>query len=89
MSKFQKYVKSNWLPIVTNTQLVERWVKDSNECTSTGKDDHFASMIGVCRSSTVFDYKEHAKAKCTQRELRDNKFMSSGKIGERIVKEIG
>ena len=89
MSKFRKYIKSNWLPIVTNTQLVERWVKDSNECTYTGKDGHFASMIGVCRSSIVFAYKEHAKAKCTQRELRGNKCMSSGKIGEQIVKKTG
>ena len=61
MIRFQEYIELHWLPIVTNTQLVERWVKDSNECPYTGKDDHFASMVGVCHSSTVFEYKEVAK----------------------------
>ena len=89
MGKFQNYIKRNWLPIVTNTQLVERWVKDSNECTYTGKDDHFASMIGLCRSSTVFDYKEYAKADFNQRALKGNRFTSGGKFGERIIKKTG
>ena len=89
MGKFQNYIKRNWLPIVTNTQLVERWVEDSNECTYTGKDDHVASMIGLCRSSTVFDYKEYAKAECNQRALKGNKFTSGGKFGERIMKKTG
>ena len=55
MQKFRKYVKANWYIVVTNTQLVERWVKDSNECTHSGKDDHTASLIDMCRSATVFE----------------------------------
>ena len=61
----------------------------SNDGVARIFDDHFASMVGVFRSSTVFDYKERAKAECTQRQLRGNKFMFSGKIGERIVKKTG
>ena len=61
MQKFGIYIKQNWLIVVTNTQLVERWVKDSNECTHSGKDDHIASLIAVCRSATVFKYKCEAK----------------------------
>ena len=37
MQSFRKYVKANWCIIVTNTQLVEQWIKDSNECTHSGK----------------------------------------------------
>merc|ERR1740124_1959621 len=50
----------NLMDFFVNHVVVERWVKDSNECTYTGKDDHFASMVGMCRSSTVFEYKEAA-----------------------------
>ena len=89
MINFNEYVESNWLPIVTNTQLVERWVKDSNECTYTGKDDHFASMVAICRSSTVFDYKEEANRAATCRVLKGNTYLTTGRLGERIVKKSG
>ena len=56
MQKFGIYIKQNWLIVVTNTQLVERWVKDSNECTHSGKDGHIVSLIAVYRSATVFEY---------------------------------
>ena len=58
--KFRKYVESNCFIVVTNTQLVERWVKDSNDCTHTGKDDHIASLIAIYRSATFLDYKHMA-----------------------------
>ena len=58
--KFRKYVESNWIIVVKNTQLIERWVKDSNDCTHTGKNDHISSLIKICRSATVLDYK-HVK----------------------------
>ena len=63
MKIFFEYIKNNFFIVVTNTQLVERWVKDSNECTYSGKDEHFASMIAICRSFSVFDYKFEAKEK--------------------------
>ena len=84
MKLFFKYVKENFFTVATNTQLVERWVKDSNECFSSGKDKHFASLVGICRSSTVFDYKYIAKQEAEERELRGNRFLTGGKLGERI-----
>ena len=45
--KFKKYVESNWFIFVTNTQLVEIWVKDNHDCTHTGKDDHITSLISI------------------------------------------
>ena len=47
MRKFFTYCKNNFFIVVSNTQLVERWVKDSNECTLSGKDEHFSSLIGM------------------------------------------
>jgi len=55
----------------------------------TGKDDHFASMVGMCRSSTVFEYKEAAKAMASSREFKGNLYLTQGKIGERIVRKTG
>jgi len=89
MQKFKDYIKKEWLIVVSNTQLVERWVKDSNECTLSGKSDHFASIIAVCRSATVFDYKEDAKIEAEGRELKGNQFKTKGIKGERILKKTG
>ena len=46
--KFREYVEEEWLIVPSNTQLVERWVKDSNECTFTNKDKHLASLMAIC-----------------------------------------
>ena len=89
MLKFRGYIKDNWFIVVTNTQLVERWVKDSNECTHSGKDDIFSSMIAICRSTTVFDYKEQAKAAARERILKGNQHMATGQIGTRTHKKSG
>ena len=35
---FRMYVKETWLSIATRSQLAERWMKDSNECTFTSKE---------------------------------------------------
>ena len=42
---FRIYINAYWHIIPTNTQLVEQWVKDSNECTHSGKEDYVASLI--------------------------------------------
>ena len=65
---FFEYVKQSFFTICTNTQLVERWVKDANECFVTGKDKHFASLVGICRSATVFEYKHEAEMKINKKK---------------------
>ena len=84
--KFRKYVESSWFIVITNTQLVERWVKDSNACTHTGKDDHIASLISICRSATVLDYKHMVKQAVKDRILRRNQYLAADKIGTRVDK---
>ena len=61
LEAMQRYVRQYYIAFPSNNQLTERWVKDSNECTHSGKDDHIASLIAVCRSATVFEYKYEAK----------------------------
>ena len=89
MRKFRQYVKNNWLIVSTNTQLVERWVKDSNECTLSGKDEHFSSIIATCRSATIFDYKLDARTEAEGRELKGNQFVVKGIKGQRINRKTG
>ena len=40
MTKLQAYMKKEWLIVPSNTQRVETWVKNTNECTETGKDQY-------------------------------------------------
>ena len=87
LKSFREYVKEKWLVVCTNTQLVERWVKDANECTYSGKDEYFSSLIGICRAGTVFQY--NIELQESDRELKGNRFYSSGKKGERICKKTG
>jgi len=61
MLKSRKCIESNWFIVVMNTQLVDRWVKYSHECTHTVKDDHIASLIAIFRSATVLYYKHMVK----------------------------
>ena len=84
MIEFREYVKYKWFIVSSNMQLVERWVKDSNECTLSGKDKNFSNIITICRSSTVFEYKFEAKDETEKRVLKGNTFLTSGKIGESI-----
>ena len=64
-------------------------MKDSNECTHSGKDDHIASQIAVCRSATVFEYKYEAKQLAKERILRGNQHFSAGKLGARTCIKTG
>ena len=89
MNDFKHYVKQNWLVVCTNTQLVERWVKDANECTYIAKNEFFSSLVAICRSATVFQYIEDVQQDTTTRDLQGNKFLTSGKNGERISKKTG
>ena len=64
-------------------------MKDSNECTHSGKDDHIASLIAVCRSATVFEYKYEAKQLAKERTLRGNQHYYAGKLGARTCITTG
>ena len=55
MIKFQDYIRKHWFIVPSNTQLVERGVKDENECTWANKDEHFASLIALLRLATYFN----------------------------------
>ena len=72
MRQFFTYCKRNFFIVCTNTQLVERWVRYSNECTQSGKDEHFASLIALCVSTMVFRYKEKILESVHKRVLRAN-----------------
>ena len=80
MLKFRNYVESNWFIAVTNIQLVERWVKDSHKCTQTGKNNHIASLIDICRSATVLDYKPMSKQAAMDRILYGNQYLAVDNI---------
>ena len=69
--------------------MVERWVKDANECTYIAKDEFFASLVAICRSATVFEYMEDVRDDTTTCNLQGNEFLPSGKNGERISKKTG
>ena len=53
----------------------------------TGKDEHFASLVGICRSATVFEYKHDAKIDAKQQVMKGNRFFTEEKVGERIDKQ--
>ena len=89
MQNFRTYVKNKWFIMPSNTQLVERYVKDANECTVTTKDPHFASLLAFLRSSTVFQFNSLAQATEEDRIIKGNQFLSTGRRGERIDKRTG
>ena len=84
MILFRQYITKKWFIVSSNTKLVERWVKDSNECTISGKDESSSTIIAICRSSTVFEYKLEARDEAERRVLKGNQYITSGKKGERI-----
>ena len=89
MRKFFTYCKNNFFVVVSNTQLVEIWVKDSNECTLSGIDEHFSLLIGLCWLTTVFEYKSLSLKESHNCVFKRNTWKTSGKVGERICKKTG
>ena len=49
MEVFRNYVRASWFKIAINSQLSERWVKDSNECTATSKDDKMSNIYEIIK----------------------------------------
>ena len=89
MRSFQKYVEDNWLKIATNSQLVEQWVKDSNECTVTGKDEKVSNIYAIIRPRTVMTFSDDTSREHKDRIRKASKLISRGRLGERIEKRTG
>ena len=89
MERFRKYAEDNWLTIPKNTQLVERWVKDANECTFNIKDESLADAIAILRSTTIFRFRRKALQLSQQRVLSANQHRTAGKVGVWINKNTG
>ena len=68
---------------MANNQLAERWVKDSNECTYTGKDEKMSNLLAIVQSCTIFAFNDDAYDVHIDRRQKEKK-ITSGKIGERI-----
>ena len=86
VKQFYTYVKHLFFTVSTNTQIVELWFKDANKCFVSGKDEHFTSLVGICCSATVFEYKHGAKIEAKECVLKGNQFLTKGKMSERIDK---
>ena len=89
MENMRKFVQNSWLKIATNSQLAERWVKDSNECTFTNKHEKMSNIYAIIRSRTVMYFNESANNEHKDRIRRETKYLTKGKKGERIVKATG
>ena len=89
MGQFIEYVEDNWLTIPTNTQLVERWVKDANECTFNTKEEGLANAVALLRSVTIFRYRRKVLRMSHERVLSANQHRSGGKAGSRMNKNTG
>ena len=76
--QFKRYVQENWLTIPTNTQLVERWVKDSNECTFNTKDENLADAVAHLCSTSIFCYRRKFQRLYEDRELSANQHWTAG-----------
>jgi len=89
MRKFSNYIKNAWLIVPSNTQLCERWVKDSNECIVTGRSERLTQQVALCCSMTVMDYYSVANLIYEEKDRKGNKFYTSGIVGSRIDKDSG
>ena len=89
MEPFRIYVRKSWLKIATNSQLAERWVKDSNECTYTSKDERMSNIYAIIRSRTVMCFNDIANTDHKDRIRKGTKYMTKGKLGTRTDKRTG
>ena len=89
MLPLRKYVQEKWLKIATNSQLAERWVKDSNECTATSKDEKMANIYAIIRSRTVMYFNDDCRREYIDHIRKATKFFTQGKLGERTDKRTG
>ena len=74
----RQFVQNSWLRIATNSQLAERWVKDSNECTFTNKHEKMSNIYAIIRSRTVMYFNESANNEHKDRIRRETKYLTKG-----------
>ena len=88
MKQFNEYHETKWLKVPTNSQLAERWVKDSNECTYTGKDEK-SNSLEIVRSRIVlyFNVEAYEEHKDNTRKVTNN--FTRRKLEERTNKRTG
>ena len=86
---FQKYVEDNWLKIATNSQLAERWVKDSDEFIATSRDKKMSNIYAIIMSRTVMISNDDTGREHKDRIRKVTKFFSRGRLGERNDKRTG
>ena len=89
MELFRHYMSNNWFKMTTNSQLTERWVEDSNECTATSKDENISNIHAIIRSRTVMYFNDDIRDDHVDRTRKAIKFNTRGKLGERIDKQTG
>ena len=89
MEIFRTYVRKKWLIVPSNSQLAERWVKDSNECTYTNKNESLVNMYALVRSTTVMVHKDDAQVSYGSRVRKATSNLSAGRIGDRMDKRTG
>ena len=89
MQPFRTYVAESWLKVATNSQLAERWVKDSNECTATSKDENMSNIYAIIRSRTVMEFNDDTNREHKYRIRKATKKFTQGKLGERIDRRTG
>ena len=75
--------------VPSSSQLAERWVNNSNECTYTNKNESLANMYALVRSTTVMVHADDAQASYGSRARKATRNLSAGRIGERIDRRTG
>ena len=74
LEPFCRYVSNNWFKIATHIQLAERWVKDSNECTATRKDENMSNIYAIIRSCTIMCFNDDTRDAHIDRTYKATKF---------------
>ena len=83
MKQLNEYCEMSCLKVPTNSQLAERWFKDSNKCTYTGKDEKLSNILEIVRSRTIMCFNDEAYEEhkdCTKKSTNN---FTRGKLGER------
>ena len=83
LTAFRTFYRETYLPLASNTQLVENFVKEASLVSETGLSEKMRSVLGILRSAiarpAAREYKELAKV----RELRGNQHAKKKKKGQR------
>ena len=87
---FKRCACNNWMNVPLNTQIYERWVKDSQKLSLVnGKSEKYYCQLTMCRCTTVMEFKNIAMDRVKSEIMKENKNYTSGIIGERVNKLTG